>query len=639
MTVASTTFPLDVSRYRPLSLDPTAATLSAEQRRQWEVNIGLVRDVIVFFTAVAGARGLSGHTGGAFDVVPEALLADGFMRGSSAVYPVLFDEAGHRVALQYAMSAFNGAMPFGELLYYREENRSLYGHPEIDEDRAIGFASGRLGHLWPFVNGVSLANPGKAIILLGSDGSQMEGNDAEAARLAVAKGLNVKLLLDDNNVTISGHPQEYLPGFDMARTLAGHGLTVEAGDGEDLGGVYARFHRALAQEGPVAVVNRRQMAPGLPQIEGKPAGHEVIGADAAREYLAARGHQQAADYLASVGKHTESRRYLGSSDEVGSNRKTFGTAVSDLIDELPANERAARIMVIDSDLAGSTGLNTIAKRHPEVFVASGVMERGNFSAAAGFGFEKGRTGIFSTFSAFLEMIVSEVTMARLNRANVLCHFSHAGVDAIADNTSHFGINIFFADNGVAQQGVTPLYFPADAHQFEAVVREILWDEGVRFLFSTRSEVPFVLDEAGGRLYDPATYRFQPGKDEVVREGTAGWVVSFGEMLYRSLDAVEQLRARGLDVGLINKPTLNVADEEMMARVGRSPFVLVVEGLNARTGLGSRFGSWLLERGLTPRYGSAGVSKVGEGGTWAQLGHQGLGTDDIVRRIESLAGVG
>ena len=47
--------------------------------------------------------------------------------------------------------------------------------------------------MWPLVNGVAIANPGKIAICLGSDGSQQEGNDAEAARLAAAKGLNVKV--------------------------------------------------------------------------------------------------------------------------------------------------------------------------------------------------------------------------------------------------------------------------------------------------------------------------------------------------------------------------------------------------------------------------------------------------------------
>lgn len=62
------------------------------------------------------------------------------------------------------------------------------------------------------------------------------------------------------------------------------------------------------------------------------------------------------------------------------------------------------------------------------------MERGNFSAAAGYGsfHEKGKEkfGVFSTFSAFLEMTISEITMARLNFSNVLCHFSHSGVDEV-----------------------------------------------------------------------------------------------------------------------------------------------------------------------------------------------------------------
>ena len=78
------------------------------------------------------------------------------------------------------------------------------------------------------------------------------------------------------------------------------------------------------------------------------------------------------------------------------------------------------------DLEGSTGLKVIHQKHPEVFVPSGIMERGNFSAAAGFGFAADKFGVFSTFSAFLEMVVSEITMARLNNCNVLCHFSHSG---------------------------------------------------------------------------------------------------------------------------------------------------------------------------------------------------------------------
>lgn len=59
------------------------------------------------------------------------------------------------------------------------------------------------------------------------------------------------------------------------------------------------------------------------------------------------------------------------------------------------------------------------------------------------------------------------------------------------------------------------------------------------------------------------------------------------MLYRALDAVTRLREEGVDVGLINKVTLNVVDEQVIKEIGSTEFVLVAESLNQRTGLGSK----------------------------------------------------
>jgi len=285
-------------------------------------------------------------------------------------------------------------------------------------------------------------------------------------------------------------------------------------------------------------------------------------------------------------------------------------------------------------LEGSTGLKVIHQKHPEVFVPSGIMERGNFSAAAGFGFDKDKFGVFSTFSAFLEMVISEITMARLNNCNVLCHFSHSGVDEMADNTCHFGVNSFFGDNGLSDTE-SRLYFPADALQMTAVVQQVFFERGMRFIFSTRSKVPFILNQSGSKFFGDG-YKFVPGKDEVILEGKAGYVVTFGEMLYRSHDAVLRCRKEGIDVGLINKPTLNVVDEETTKKVGSSPFVLVVESFNQKTGLGSKFGTWLLERGLTPKYGYMGTVKEGCGGLGEQIPYQGLGPETIIKKIQQLA---
>ena len=48
-----------------------------------------------------------------------------------------------------------------------------------------------------------MGNPGKSVFCLASDGSQQEGDDSEAARLAAAQNLNVKVFVDDNDVTIA----------------------------------------------------------------------------------------------------------------------------------------------------------------------------------------------------------------------------------------------------------------------------------------------------------------------------------------------------------------------------------------------------------------------------------------------------
>ena len=104
---------------------------------------------------------------------------------------------------------------------------------------------------------------------------------------------------------------------------------------------------------------------------------------------------------------------------------------------------------------------------------------------------------------------------------------------------------------------------------------------------------------------------------------AGYVVTYGEMTYRAWDAVLRLRQEGLDVGLVIKSTLNIIDEQALTTVGKTPFVLVVESANQKTGLGSKFGTWLLEGGLTPKYGYMGTSKEGCGGLGEQIYHQGL----------------
>jgi transketolase len=636
--MSTETFPVNLRALEPLRLDPLVSHLTEAQKASLEHNIQLCRDAIVFFTALAGAKGLSGHTGGAYDTVPEVMILRAFIANGAPIVPIFYDEAGHRVATQYLLSVLDGAMPAERLLHYREFDSGLPGHPEKFLTPGVEFSSGRLGHLWAFCNGVAMANPGKAVILLGSDGAQMEGDDAEAARLMLSQYLNVKVIVDDNNVTISGHPQEYLPGYDLSRTLSGYGLTTETTMGEDIEALYVDLCRMFRDDNPHALIVKRPMAPGIEGVQGTSEGHDAVKAAVAIRYLEKRGgYAEAIEMLKAAKPDKSPITYRGSSG-AGKNRDDFGKIINELLDGLSLEERLGSVRVFDNDLEGSCGLQHIRKQHPEIFIRGGIMERGNFSAAAGFGSTPGKQGIFATFSAFLEMCISEITMARLNFSNVLAHFSHSGVDDMGDNTCHFGINSMFADGGVTPghcEDATRLYFPVDRHQFAACVKRIYHDPGLRFLFTTRATVPDILDADGNPLYENCP--FEPGKDYVVREAPTGggYVVATGEAVYRALDAVLSLNEQGVKVGLINKPTLNVMDPEMMKRLAATPFVLVAEGWNAKTGLGSRFGSHLLQSGFTGRYNHIGTHKEGCGGQWQQMGYQGLDPQGISAAVKAL----
>ena len=221
---------------------------------------------------VQGAAHSFCHTGGAYDTVPEVCIALSLFEHSDRFLPILFDEAGasvrleltpdrltpfrigHRVATQYLLSALEGHISPDQLLHYREANSKLPGHPELGLTPGVKFSSGRLGHMWPHINGVALAHRDKVVFCLGSDGSQQEGNDAEAARLAVAQGLNIKLLIDDNDVTIAGHPSDYLKGYDLKKTLEGHGLKVVTVQGEDIDALWGAIASVVNYDGPAAGV-------------------------------------------------------------------------------------------------------------------------------------------------------------------------------------------------------------------------------------------------------------------------------------------------------------------------------------------------------------------------------------------------
>jgi hypothetical protein len=181
---------------------------------------------------------------------------------------------------------------------------------------------------------------------------------------------------------------EFMPGFDVAKTLEGHGLPTDTSDGEDSKSLHARFAKALNQEEPIALIQKRVTAPGLGDLEGTFDAHGEIGHELASKILREHGHEAAALYLDEYDTELPKHAYKGSSKEKGRNRQTLGKTLADLVEKIPAGERRDKVLAVDTELASSCGLGQIQERFPECFVQGGIMGN-NFSAAAGFGFHSG----------------------------------------------------------------------------------------------------------------------------------------------------------------------------------------------------------------------------------------------------------
>jgi hypothetical protein len=76
-------------------------------------------------------------------------------------------------------------------------------------------------------------------------------------------------------------------------------------------------------------------------------------------------HPKCANILRAIKPTENTEELMGSSKDRGACRVQFGEAVTAVLDKTSKEENEGKVMVIDSDLEGSTGLSVIHKSHPE----------------------------------------------------------------------------------------------------------------------------------------------------------------------------------------------------------------------------------------------------------------------------------
>ena len=283
-------------------------------------------------------------------------------------------------------------------------------------------------------------------------------------------------------------------------------------------------------------------------------------------------------------------------------------------------EHNDKVVVLDADLAAATMTGTFKKAFPDRFYDCGIAEANMVDMAAGMS-TMGLIPFCSTFAVFAGRNYDQIRNGVCYpRFNVKFGFSHAGITLGEDGGSHMAIE------DIALMRVLPgmtVFVPSDANECYQCVEAAAQINGPVYIRTVRLASP---------VYDPRP--FTVGKGTVIRDGKDCVIFTCGIMLEHTLNAVEELAARGIDAALVSFHTLKPFDDilarEYTAKCGK---VFTVEEHSIIGGLGDTVASAIIGKGVE-YFEKIGINDVfGQSGKPADLLKEyGLTGPQIADRI-------
>jgi len=278
------------------------------------------------------------------------------------------------------------------------------------------------------------------------------------------------------------------------------------------------------------------------------------------------------------------------------------------------------VVALCADLTGSLKMDAFAKKYPERFVQVGVAEANMMGLAAGMtiGGKIPFTGTFANFSTgrVYDQIRQSIAYAG---KNVKICASHAGLTLGEDGATHQ----ILEDIGLMRMlpGMTVIV-PADFNQTRQATLAIADHDGPVYLRFGRPKWP---------VFIPADLPFVIGKAQVLIEGTDVSIFACGHLVWRALQAAEELAAQGVKAEVINVHTIKPLDTDaVLASVGKTGCAVTCEEHNRYGGLGDTIAQVLTTHTPAPQEYVAVNDSFGESGTPDQLLKKyGLDTPDIV----------
>lgn len=262
-----------------------------------------------------------------------------------------------------------------------------------------------------------------------------------------------------------------------------------------------------------------------------------------------------------------------------STRQAYGEALVEL------GKINKDVVVLDADLTKSTKTNLFKEVFPERHFNVGIAEADLIGTAAGLA-ASGKIAFASTFAMFaagraFEQIRNTVAYPKLN---VKIAPTHAGISVGEDGGSHQSVEDIAIMRAIPGMVVLS---PADAIETKKMVFAAAEYNGPVYIRMGRLDVETIFDEA--------TYDFQIGIANTVRDGKDVTIAATGLMTAEALKAAEILEKEGISVRVINVGTIKPLDGETILKAAQeTKFIITAEEHSVIGGLGSAVSEFLSE---------------------------------------------
>jgi transketolase len=295
-------------------------------------------------------------------------------------------------------------------------------------------------------------------------------------------------------------------------------------------------------------------------------------------------------------------------------RSGFGAGLSELGKTNPA------VVALCADLTGSLKMDAFQKAHPERFFQVGIAEANMMGMAAGLtiGGKIPFTGTFANFSTGRVYDQIRQSIAYSGKNVKICA-SHAGLTLGEDGATHQ----ILEDIGLMKMLPHMVVInPCDYNQTKAATMAIADYHGPVYLRFGRPAVP---------NFTPADQKFEIGKAVLLNEGKDVTIIATGHLVWKAIEAGEQLATMGIDAEIINIHTIKPLDEEAILKsLAKTGCVVTAEEHQMNGGLGDSVAQLLARKAPAPQEYVAVNDSFGESGTPDELMVKyGLDTANIV----------